>query len=302
MIIPFFKNKKNSSGKLPVNSPGGVSNYNMSESLMCNMSQTNKSENQDASICLSNQYGNVFVVADGIGSFVNPKEASSIVINYIKNNIDVIKPQSTILTDCFLDMGKTLRESAKKKYGDADKENLFGTTLILGIETEDKLMFAYVGNGAILHIRGTITNFGKHDDAWYIHNLLSPHSVNQGGREALYGYLSNDRYTSGHIPTIIEISKDHTHGDIFVICTDGIYSSDHIEQYSSKNLGLLYKIDDNLIALKDSLYDFVAKKRFDNCSLDSFVFDFLSDIKPNITDDATMAILVTSDFIAKQTI
>lgn len=259
-----------------------------------------KKVNEDAYFHFKTKSGlYVFAVADGLGSFSAAAEASKQTIEYVKQRADVIiKPDSEVLLDLFQKINNHLCELAKDyEYKHLDDKKLFGTTLILGIEDTDKVTFAYLGNGAIIHLRGTVAEFKDNDDPWFASNLLNPHTVPQKGDECLYKFLTNNITYHGQ-PSIITVEKDSTAGDAFIICTDGISSQDHFQLYQLENIGLARIVTDNFLL---DLYHILKKfKNTDNPNLENVIDEFLNNNKEKFKDDATLAILLTNSFLSQK--
>ena len=269
-----------------------------SSSICFSATISNKKENEDAHIHFKSNGIIVFAVADGLGTYSAAAEASRQVIEYIKEKEDMITAERTFLTQFFHEINKHLYTIAKNaKYKDYDHEKLLGTTLILGIETEHEVTFAYIGNGAIIHVRGTIGDFDDKVLQWYASNLLNPHSIPLKGSEVLYKLLSNDDEIDVK-PTIVRIEKDTKEGDAFIICTDGIASQDHYELFKHVTVGKLYAYNDKLLELFALLKDFqYSDKANASLHLNNKITLFLERNKDKFEDDATLAILVTDNFI-----
>ncbi len=176
---------------------------------------------------------NVLVVADGLGSYHKSEVASRFVCeNFLQSLKNIEKIQDVNLVEVF----KNLKNDLNKKYEedfDKDKriDNAYGTTLICCIETITEFIIGYVGNGGVFHIKGDFNSFPNHFYLpWNSINLLNPHSIEQGGMNAMYKLLSPYSRPEQCIPTIIRLSKDEFgSGDIIMICSDGIYSYDEVQ-------------------------------------------------------------------------
>lgn len=112
-----------------------------------------------------------------------------------------------------------------------DLDRAFGTTLIVGAETENALLVAYVGNGCAFHLRGDFASFPEQIPLpWSCVNLLNPHTVCENGREALYRYQSPTSSLAMATPSLVVVGTDHTFGNILLIATDGLYSYDQVRR------------------------------------------------------------------------
>lgn len=258
----------------------------------------NKGINEDAIFVAVNENYNVFAVADGLGSYKEATVASSSVMDYLEKNLSKISDSKDDIEQLFLGAQQFLYELSKtEEYASEEPFNLFGTTLILCVESERKITFAYVGNGAILQIRGNLNQFDAMDNPWFSSDLMIPHSIPEKGREALYRLLSNSDDEFLSVPTILSVEKDKLEGDGFIICTDGLYSSDQLKMFRNEGLGLLYTFDKKRSELLELLRKF---KNDGDCSgdlLDEILESYLTSPERKFEDDATVGILLTDKFL-----
>ena len=250
---------------------------------------TNKSENQDAHIELEN----AIIVADGLGSLSFAGMASQIVVQSINaellNNFE--KSERTDFKQIFENAKSKLISQASETNNDP---NHYGTTAIVALDKQEELEIAYAGNGAIWHIKGNFNEFpNTYIFPWNAVNLLNPHSIPQGGKEALYRLISANSSFQEAEPSIIKLKKDNFFGDILMICTDGIFSNDQLNM-GSNSAGKWIKFEEtmNLFFQKLKLYfEEVTEPNREN--LNEFISNYLETIKPIIDDDASIGILIT---------
>jgi len=213
-------------------------NYLSISCVLTGTDRLNIKENQDSFETAINKNLNIkaIIIADGLGSFQYSGLASKVVVKSVKSQIENLKLKEKIdLKNIFknskLDLISFTEKYKKRKKITFDQENSFATSLIVLIENEEYVNIGYVGNGAIWHIRGNFNHFNKSKYLpWNSMNYLNPHSIqNEFGKEALYKLISISNNFEESIPTIITINKDNIFfGDIFMICTDGIYSFDQV--------------------------------------------------------------------------
>jgi serine/threonine protein phosphatase PrpC len=263
---------------------------------------TNKSENQDCKGEFESENFNAAFIADGIGTFKYAKQSSERVIDFFKAQaVDLNHSAGKNPKPKFIETFKKAKEKliafANENIIEEDKneQNLFGTTAITVFETTDKIVVAYVGNGAIWHIRG---NFNEFPDAylfpWNAVNYLNPHTIPEGGKEALYRLISNSDDFSECIPTVFEIDKDESVGDIFMICTDGIYSADQIKA-GKNDKGVWVRYEPTMLKFFDYLkHFFKSNQLYNKESLLQTMNMYLEELKPTFDDDATIGILITT--------
>lgn len=264
---------------------------------------TNKKENQDSVAVWEGGQTRVVVIADGLGggeyaryARVSSKRVTDFLIGRIREEMEQGYPGQILLEQLFREAKDDLtRLSAEviKKDG-TGKDNLFGTTVIVLIETEEKLVIAYAGNGAVWHIRSNFDEFlPPFLFPWNAINLLNPHSIPENGKEALYRLISSSGDEEECLPSVIEIIKDRQQGDIIMLCTDGIYSAD--QQRPGKNeKGVWTKYEPAMLLFFRGLRQYFEEyKVYDKASMEYFLDCYLEEIRPDLHDDATIGILVT---------
>ncbi|TVZ60049.1 serine/threonine protein phosphatase PrpC [Flavobacteriaceae bacterium MAR_2010_105] len=282
------------------------------QSIFSSATITNKTENQDDHGCFRGQNFNSLFVADGLGSFQFAKLSSARVINFIKKKAESFELNNNLKNpkvnypDLFRNakddlIGYSNQYIIDNEIDPVDFENLFGTTLITLYETDVKIGIAYVGNGAIWHIRGCFNSFPEpYLIPWNAVNLLNPHSLPEDGKEALYRLISNSKNYQECIPTVLEINKDREFGDIIMICSDGISSIDQLRA-GSNDKGIWVKYETFLIKLFEQISDFfLTTEEYTDLELNKMLIDYLEELKPEFDDDATIGVLMTSEVLEYQ--
>jgi serine/threonine protein phosphatase PrpC len=271
----------------------------------------NDTDNQDSAITAENKDLNwrSVVVADGIGSSEYAAEASTIVVQEIKNLLETHKGRRLNLNKIFAAAKSRLIERAKEVLGDQfaiiDKANSFGTTLTVAVETSDRFVIGYTGNGAIWHIKGNFNSFEPTQYLpWNAVNCLSPHSFQRAGREVLYKFFSVSDDFDQVKPGIIEIHKDHRFGDIIMICTDGIYSYDQVQIGKDVNERLWISGEETMqsfYAQLDHLF-FDGNPRLSQADFEGGMRQYLERLKAEglIEDDATLGIIISQEALRYQ--
>lgn len=276
--------------------------------------QVEENKNQDSCEIVENKLLNLraIIVADGLGSYKYAEHASKFVTKSIKDQIEGFRSKNDI---DFIQMFKNTKSGLirfakdfeKKNNVTLDRNNSFGTTLIVALEDDNKISLAYVGNGAIWHIRGNFNHFHNTKYLpWNALNYLNPHSVqNDQGKEAIYRMISVSDDAEEVIPTVLHIDKDNlSYGDMFMICTDGIYSYDQIP------IGKYPEDDSIWISGEKTMYlfyqylnDYFEKNpNPNNESLQKSIQIYLDLLKKTnlLDDDATIGIIITSKAIEYQ--
>lgn len=280
-----------------------MTNDTYDNSIVAFATITPKSENQDDCNAVSVNNLNSVFVADGLGSYLYAKEASKQVISYLTSNvstIDVQQSKNTIpnFTTIFKNTKDKLIEFANDFYitNPKQEENNLGTTLLVAFENESKLIFSYVGNGGGWHIKGNFSEFSSNYlYPWNAINILNPHTLPENGKEALYKLISDSTDYKECIPSVIELHKDNEVGDIFMICTDGIFSSDQYKA-GKNDKGIWVKYEHSMFKFYEYLNHFFKScQLYSKEALTEILVQYLEDIKPQLDDDATIGIIITKE-------
>lgn len=282
-------------------------------------SDTRKSKNQDG-FCeayVQSCKARIIAIADGVGSSLYAEKGSRTVttkaVELIKKAIESKEPvdfneifdEISIDFDTIFDQVQSaLDAEVESEFTDEHqlselKPASYGTTLIVGIDLPDRFIAAYVGNGSIWHVSGLFNTFPKIVSLpWNAVNLLNPDTIMSGGKEALYKIFFYKGKKKHHRPTVLQISKQaEAPGDIFILTTDGVYSSDHaiaakdvegdIWIPSTTQLGLLYDALKTYVEGNDDINDESLKRMLDT---------YLAHIKEAkiMDDDTTLGIFISA--------
>src|SRR5262245_37043706 len=111
--------------------------------------------------------------------------------------------------------------------------------------------------------------------------------LNEDGRETLEGFLS-PAGIRGHVH-IMQVEKNPSCGELFILCSDGLHSPDHLHLGQDRNHKLWLEVNPHLVALLNTaLRDYFEERT----SLQAMVENFLA--TQTFGDDATLALLVSS--------
>jgi serine/threonine protein phosphatase PrpC len=277
-------------------------------SVIATATITNKTENQDCKGQYECDSFKAVFVADGLGTFKYAKQSSERVIDFFKAQAigfkdGAIENPRPDFIEVFKKAKEKLIDFANENIGQEEKneQNLYGTTVVTLFETEEKIVVAYVGNGAIWHIRGNFNEFPEtYTFPWNALNYLNPHTIPENGKEALYRLISNSDDFSECIPTILELRKDKSIGDIFMICTDGIYSADQLKAGKNEK-GVWVKYELAILKFFECLKHFFKNNYlYDKESLEQIINLYLEELKSTFDDDATIGVLLTKDALNYQ--
>jgi serine/threonine protein phosphatase PrpC len=270
-------------------------------SLITCVTDTIKSTtNQDAYDIVVNECIRGVIVADGIGSHYKSEIAAQSCVETIKKGLSKVRSAKNIDFKLLFQQAKEqliTYADQNKDLKEVDRNRALGTTLICALELEKEIKVAYVGNGCIWHIQGNFNSFGPHRYLpWNSINLLNPHSVDEGGKAALYKYLSPNEVNCE--PTQITITKNNPFGDIILIATDGIYSYDQV-LVGKDDEGSIWVSGEETMAL---FYQALSKVLTDNGGtmdekkLESAMGSYLRLLKEKqlMNDDTTLGLIISS--------
>jgi PPM family protein phosphatase len=300
-------------------------------SIFAAATRGNKPVNEDACVCFQNETAGfqALIVADGLGSYGYAAEASAFAVSWMQHKLMQLDDAGAIDFEAFFPLLKHSLIEYVEEF-EADNQTLldrfanFGTTLLCAVETPDYQLIAYVGNGAIWHIKA---NFNEFSPArllpWNAVNYLNPHSVEEGGREALYRLLSPSDNFDEITPTVLRLNKDTDFGDILMLCTDGIYSQDQLRM-GKNSTGIWLKIEQSLLDFYAGLSEYfttIQQQPVENQTVVTEISDEALPPEPGILaetqlleqflqnylqkgtwdDDATIAVLITPEALRYQT-
>ncbi|MCS7075457.1 MAG: protein phosphatase 2C family protein [Bacteroidia bacterium] len=272
---------------------------------MCTATITPRSspaKNQDASwVGYCNSY-KVMAVADGLGSYELADLAAMYVCSGIAEYSQKQSSKTFDMQSAFMYAQNVLKAKAneylQKNNLDSTQTDLFATTLIVAVETEDEFICGYCGNGGIFHIRGNFDHFQNNQYLpWNAINYLNPHTVqNAQGKEALYKYLSLQGSMVEYTPTILRISKDKDwYGDMLLICTDGIFSNDQVQVGKDSKNNLWIQGEKTITLLYEYLKPLPTTEKKLAEQIEQYL-DYLR-IHKLLDDDATLAICISQTML-----
>ncbi len=281
---------------------------------------TRKVKNQDGycEAYVEKAKARIIAVADGVGSSYKAEIGSRTVatkaVELVKQaiesketvDLDFVFDKIQIDFDAIFDqLQATLDAEVETEITDEQqlaqlKPASFGTTLIIGIDLPDRFIAAYVGNGSIWHFSGLFNSFPKMVCLpWNAVNLLTPDTVMSEGKEALYKIFFYKGAKKHHKPTVLQMSKlDESPGDIFVITTDGVYSSDHAIAGKDDEGEIWIPSTAQFSLLHDYLKSYVeGTEDINDETLKQMMVNYLNHIKEAkiMDDDTTLGIFISPE-------
>ncbi len=280
------------------------------ESICAFGSISKKQVNQDVVIVetLENRY-RLLAVADGIGSHEKAEIGAQLACNFLREK-STESPDAFDLEAVFLALPEHLNgqvEASLLSEMVQDRSRAFGTTLLCALETEHDYRLGYVGNGAILHLRGNFTHFPQASPhfkwPWALSNLLNPHTFWKDGQNVLYKFISPYVQKEVSRPTILTITKDKNQfGEILIFCTDGLYSADQILLGRAEDDRLWIECEEKVITLLNYLRDFFSRGVHTHEALRDTIDFYLHNLieRQLIDDDCTLAIIISNKTLEYQ--
>jgi serine/threonine protein phosphatase PrpC len=280
-------------------------------SILAVASTSNKEKNQDSCAVVKNEEAGLtaVIVADGIGSHFAADQGSHVVTESAASTLAELGQDSPVdLEDVFraahTRLKKHVVEHAEAIPADVDWANAFGTTLLCAVETRRHLLLGYVGNGALVHIRGNFNSFPESQLLpWSAINYLNPHSFSRNGKNVLYKLLSPRSLAPVASPTVLSLQKDNElFGDIVVACSDGICSYDQTPIGRDSDGRIWIGSDQTLELLFDALKSFFSRGQWTRDALGEALETYLVTLREKnlVTDDCTLGVLITEQTLAYQ--
>jgi hypothetical protein len=279
--------------------------------LLASASMSNKPVNQDSLALVRNERAGLSaaIVADGIGSHYGAETAAAIAVEALRNQLDQIVASSALdfknMFQCAADeLTAYVKSQATALPPGLHEGNSFGTTLLCVAETDAHIVAAYVGNGAILRIRGNFLSFPPALPLpWCIQNLLSPHSISENGRAALYKWISPWAPSAASVPDQICFAKNQDpYGEIVLACSDGLYSADQTVVGKDDSNRVWISAEPALLLLVAHLRHLFTLPALDDATLQSALEDYLAELQANgmVDDDCSVAALITEQALRYQ--
>lgn len=271
-------------------------------------SDTRKVKNQDSycEVYVEKVKARIIAVADGVGSSYMSEEGSKFVafkaVELVRNAVETDE-RNIDFDRIFDEIQMGLNSKVETDFAEelaSLKPDSFGTTLIVGIDFPDRFVAAYVGNGSIWHVSGLFNTFPKMVCLpWNAVNLLTPDTIMSGGKEALYKIFFYNGEKKHHKPTVLQLSKlNETPGDMFIITTDGVYSSDHAIAGKDDEGEIWIPSTAQFGLLNDYLKNYVeGNEDINDETLKQMLVRYLAHIKEAkiMDDDTTLGVFISGE-------
>jgi serine/threonine protein phosphatase PrpC len=266
-----------------------------------------KPVNQDACalVCNHSLPAAGVVVADGLGSHFGSELAAAAACAHVSGELarhDACRIDWPAIFCAACDaIGRAVRHAAAVLPDGTRTANVFGTTLICGLDHSDRLIAAYTGNGAVIHLRG---DFNVRPPSvllpWTALNYLNPHSQPVDGHNMLYKWLAPGASHLQARPTVVEVRKDDDiAGDLLVVCSDGVASQDQI-QVGTDEAGRIWSAGgQHLPLLYTHLSEYLDGPDQSATALHALLDRYLQALHDGglVDDDCTVGVIVTAQAI-----
>jgi hypothetical protein len=279
---------------------------------------TRKEKNQDSyfETYVEKAHARIIAVADGVGSSYKAEEGSrKVAAKAVELLKQIIESNETVSFNSIFDkiqidfdgifdaVQADLDAMVERDYPNELsllKPASFGTTLIVGIDMPDRFVAAYVGNGSIWHVSGLFNTFPPMVCLpWNAVNLLTPDTIMNGGKEALYKMFFYKGEKKYHRPTVLQISKlKESPGDVFIITTDGVNSSDHAIAGKDDEGDIWIPSTAQYGLLQDYLKAYVeGNDNINDETLKAMLVRYLTHIKEAkiMDDDTTLGVFISAE-------
>lgn len=228
----------------------------------------------------SDFFENGLVICDGIGSYKQSGEVAKIVVDKFIENIN---SNDFNINEFVNSIPPILKEKNIKG----------GTTFISALVNSNSIIFYYLGNGGIIHLKGDFYENRVTDIPYRYIELMNP-DINASG--ALTRHISDN---SGEIElslTKVTVEPNSINGDIFLLFSDGIGTLEEHVIVKDANNNLWRNEPAAIEKIINEIHVFLTKEckseDFNN-KLILFNANILESIKDLLEDDASLGIIIT---------
>ena len=189
--------------------------------------------NQDSCGVYQGKRCSAAAIADGVGSSLHSEVAAELAVSSFLRAIqkwdargDHDLHQSDV-EGFWAESEKAITSYYAENSEACSSSSPLQTTLITLVDTPSAYILTCLGNGSACLLRGDFWEFVGRRWPWPISDLMiGDTSLDENGKESLYGVLTHKGLSSP--PRWSMLSKDPRCGEIFVLTTDGVSSSDHL--------------------------------------------------------------------------
>ncbi len=227
------------------------------------------------------------VLCDGVSNSFDPARAAihagTSISNYLKGQIQ--NDSEIDYAHIYSEVAGWFHMEAKQideAYEQSGKSYL-STTVITALIKDKRAEFSYCGNGAIIEISQEWFLLPEEiPTPWGINNYLNPHTRLIEGENKLYKSVKATHNTITHKPDIITIVRED-HRNYFLICSDGLYSSDEISTGWDEQTKEYYIVENKRLILLLELLRKYHARQWNNIS--EFTTEFRKQLESQAVGD-----------------
>ncbi len=108
--------------------------------------------NEDYFGTYKGEFGELFIVCDGMGGYKGGRVASTTAVEAIKKHFETVKPGADMRIELFNSLKAADREISLKARGDIELSKM-GSTAVVALIRENRLFFAHIGDSRIYRVR-----------------------------------------------------------------------------------------------------------------------------------------------------
>lgn len=191
----------------------------------------------------------LFIVADGMGGYSNGEEAAALVAEaiagFVSAHRDSLQPNE-LLHKAIVEANQQL-SIRRYAYGCI----AMGTVIALALVKGDTAFCTWLGDSRIYHYRDGQCLFVSSDHSalkeWGAKRVLSPAQIQRYANTVTRCVMGDDRLGLIEVTTL-----QLQHGDVLILCSDGIHKNVNVEQLPSADDKLQQFLQDNAASFDDN--------------------------------------------------
>jgi hypothetical protein len=235
------------------------------------------------------------VLCDGVSNSFDPARAATQAATSISSYLKVQIQNHSEIDYAHIYSEVAVRFNMEAEQIDEAHEqsgkSLFSTTVITALVKDKSAEFSYCGNGAIIEISQEWFLLPEEiPTPWGINNYLNPHSRLIDGENKLYKSIKATDNALTYKPDIVKIERED-HRNYYLICSDGLYSSDEISTGWDEQTMEYYLVENRKLLTFLTLLRQNHNQQWNNIS--EFTSEFKKLLKGRaVTDDLSYVLFI----------